>query len=82
MNRVKEIQRINQRELEMGGNGATGSWHDEYKGDLLSRAVTAVLLTDVFFLSQTQHTSISVGYQMVSRKATLLPYVRSTSGYS
>lgn len=32
MNVVKEIQRINQIELDAGGNGATGSWHDEYKG--------------------------------------------------
>ncbi len=27
---VKEINRINQKELELGLNGA--SWHDEYKG--------------------------------------------------
>ena len=26
---VKEINRINERELELGG---TASWHDEYKG--------------------------------------------------
>jgi len=34
MNRVREIERINKRELEMGGNGTNGSWHDEYKGEL------------------------------------------------
>lgn len=34
MNRVKEIERINQRELDMGGNGTSGSWHDEYRGNV------------------------------------------------
>ena len=31
MNVIKEIQRINERELEMGVAGTTTSWHDEYK---------------------------------------------------
>ncbi|KAF8318146.1 hypothetical protein DL93DRAFT_2109773 [Clavulina sp. PMI_390] len=31
MNRVKEIERINNLELQMGGNGVSGSWHDEYR---------------------------------------------------
>lgn len=29
---MQEVNRINQRELEMGGDGSKGSWHDEYKG--------------------------------------------------
>jgi hypothetical protein len=32
MNKVAAIQRINQKELDNGGTGINGSWHDEYKG--------------------------------------------------
>lgn len=31
MNVVKEIQRINDRELELGITTGSGSWHDQYK---------------------------------------------------
>ncbi|KDN53002.1 RNA-binding domain-containing protein [Tilletiaria anomala UBC 951] len=31
MNNVHEINRINQRELELAVSGGAGSWHDEYK---------------------------------------------------
>jgi RNA-binding motif X-linked protein 2 len=29
---IREINRINQREIELGGDGTTASWHDDYKG--------------------------------------------------
>ncbi|KAJ9100748.1 hypothetical protein QFC19_005487 [Naganishia cerealis] len=31
MNVIREINRINQREIELGGDGTTASWHDDYK---------------------------------------------------
>ena len=31
MNRIKEIQRINERERELGISVGKGSWHDRYK---------------------------------------------------
>lgn len=29
---IREINRINERELELGGDGTKASWHDDYKG--------------------------------------------------
>ncbi|GHJ89346.1 hypothetical protein NliqN6_5748 [Naganishia liquefaciens] len=31
MNVIREINRINERELELGGDGTKASWHDDYK---------------------------------------------------
>lgn len=29
---IREIGRINERELDLGGDGVSSSWHDDYKG--------------------------------------------------
>lgn len=30
---IREIGRINDRELDLGGDGISASWHDDYKGE-------------------------------------------------
>ena len=46
---IREINRINQRELELG-LAAKGSWHDEYKGRVACLACFRKLIKDSAYI--------------------------------
>jgi hypothetical protein len=59
---IREINRINERELELAVSGGAGSWHDEYKGELNASWQDIQLFTDVF-ARQIPHTSSSAAFR-------------------